>query len=50
MWSCGFLMVELSRTADKRRLRRVVLWTLPVFGVWTAWITYLIVMLSTHAI
>ncbi len=50
MWLCGLLLVEFSRNADKRTLRRILLWTLPVFADYTAWVIYLIVMLLTHAI
>ncbi len=50
MWICGFLLVVTLGTAAKRRLLKILLWTLPVFLLPAAWSVYVMVVISRHGL
>ena len=50
MWICGFLLVVALGKAEKRRLLKILLWTLPVFLLPAAWSVSIMVAISRHGL
>jgi|HubBroStandDraft_1064217.scaffolds.fasta_scaffold1545224_1 hypothetical protein len=50
VWICGFLLVVVWGGATKRRLFRILLWSLPFFLIPTVWLAYVMVILSRNGL
>jgi hypothetical protein len=40
-WAVGFLLVIVLGRAETRRVRKLLLWVLPVFLLWTGFVVFL---------
>ena len=48
LWLCGFILISFARETEKVKLRKIMLWALPLFLFQVTWAVYIMAILSRH--